>query len=49
MGLYGGLLGWQPDDERMVDYRDWVEKAGTDFYASLPLVKKFLENVVWNP
>jgi L-serine dehydratase len=28
MGLYGGLLGWQPDDERMVNYRDWIEKAG---------------------
>jgi len=23
--------------------------TGTDFSATLPLVKKFLENIVWNP
>ncbi len=28
MGLYGGMLGWQPDDERMVDYKQYVERAG---------------------
>lgn len=28
MGLYGGLLGWQADDERMVNYREEIDKAG---------------------
>jgi L-serine dehydratase len=28
MGLYGGLLGWQADDERMVTYRQGIEEAG---------------------
>jgi len=28
MGLYGGLLGWQADDERMITYREGIEEAG---------------------
>jgi len=28
MGLYGGLLGWQPDDERMMDYKSAIDQAG---------------------
>ena len=28
MGLYGGLLGWQADDERMMKYRELIEEAG---------------------
>lgn len=28
MGLYGGLLGWQADDERMVNYRQGIRDSG---------------------
>ena len=28
MGLYGGLLGWQSDDERMIKYRESIEESG---------------------
>ncbi len=28
MGLYGGLLGWPPDDSRMVDYKKHIKEAG---------------------
>lgn len=28
MGLYGGLRGWQPDDERMVKYQEGIKAAG---------------------
>ncbi len=28
MGLYGGLLGWQADDTRMMNYRDHIESSG---------------------
>jgi L-serine dehydratase len=28
MGLCGGLLGWQPDDERMVESARYLEQAG---------------------
>ncbi len=28
MGLYGGLLGWKADDERMKDYRSHLESSG---------------------
>ena len=28
MGLYGGLLGWQTDDARMMKYRDRIETSG---------------------
>ena len=28
MGLYGGLLGWQADDERMMKYRELIKDAG---------------------
>ncbi|RLA39829.1 MAG: serine dehydratase, partial [Gammaproteobacteria bacterium] len=28
MGLYGGLLGWQPDDENLVNYREAIREAG---------------------
>lgn len=27
MGLYGGLLGWQADDHRMMDYKKHIEEA----------------------
>ena len=28
MGLYGGLLGWQADDVRMMDYQQHIAEAG---------------------
>ncbi len=28
MGLYGGLLGWQADDVRMMKYRESIETSG---------------------
>ena len=28
MGLYGGLLGWLADDEKMLEYRQGVEESG---------------------
>lgn len=28
MGLFGGLLGWEPDDERMVESARYLEQAG---------------------
>ena len=28
MGLYGGLLGWQADDVRMMKYKDHIETSG---------------------
>ena len=28
MGLYGGLLGWQADDIRMMDYKKHIDKEG---------------------
>jgi L-serine dehydratase len=28
MGLYGGLLGWQADDSRMMNYEQHIEDAG---------------------
>lgn len=28
MGLYGGLLGWQADDERMIKYKEGIEESG---------------------
>ena len=30
MGLYGGLLGWQADDARMVDYKKHILESGID-------------------
>jgi len=30
MGLYGGLLGWQADDLRMMDYEKHINEAGID-------------------
>ncbi|MGY8769483.1 MAG: L-serine ammonia-lyase, iron-sulfur-dependent, subunit alpha [Pirellulales bacterium] len=30
MGLYSGLMGWQADDERMVDYQAGLNAAGID-------------------
>ena len=30
MGLYGGLLGWEADDEQMPYYRSALEKAGIE-------------------
>lgn len=28
MGLYGGLMGWQADDPRMTDYRQYLDASG---------------------
>lgn len=28
MGLYGGLLGWQTDDARMIKYKESIEETG---------------------
>lgn len=28
MGLYSGLLGWNPDDEKMKDFRQGIKEAG---------------------
>lgn len=30
MGLFGGFLGWEAHDERLVDYREGVRKAGME-------------------
>lgn len=30
MGLYGGLLGWQADDERMIHFRQGIADAGIE-------------------
>ena len=30
MGLYGGLMGWEADDERLIEYKKHVEDAGLD-------------------
>ncbi len=30
MGLFGGLLGWEADDERLKDYERHIEEAGID-------------------
>ncbi len=30
MGLFGGFLGWEPSDERLVDYLKGAEEAGLD-------------------
>jgi L-serine dehydratase len=30
MGLAGGLLGWDPTDERLIDYEKHIEAAGID-------------------
>lgn len=34
MGLYGGLLGWQADDERMMDYQKHINEAGIDIQVN---------------
>jgi L-serine dehydratase len=31
MGLFGGLLGWEADDERLPDSERWLREAGTEF------------------
>ena len=28
MGLFGGFLGWEPDDPRLPDYEDAIREAG---------------------
>lgn len=28
MGLYGGLLGWEAHDDKMVSYREYIERSG---------------------
>ena len=28
LGLFGGLMGWETDDERLPDFREEIEKAG---------------------
>ncbi len=38
MGLFGGLLGWEADDDRLPDSRRYLEEAGTELtfrYADL--------------
>lgn len=30
MGLYGGLLGWQADDPKMIYYKDHIAQSGID-------------------
>lgn len=30
MGLFAGLLGWETDDDRMVDSREYLEKLGVE-------------------
>ena len=30
MGLFGGLLGWEADDDRLPDSGEWLKKAGID-------------------
>ena len=30
MGLFGGLMGWQADDERLPEAETWLEKAGIE-------------------
>ena len=34
MGLYGGFLGWEADDPRLPDYKDFIHKAGIDIKVS---------------
>lgn len=34
MGLYGGLLGWQADDERMINYRQGIADSGINIQVN---------------
>lgn len=34
MGLYGGILGWQADDPRMIDYKQHIEAAGINIQVN---------------
>ncbi len=34
MGLYGGLLGWQADDARMIDYRQGIAESGINIQVN---------------
>jgi L-serine dehydratase len=34
MGLYGGLLGWQPDDPRMINYREHIESSAINIQVN---------------
>jgi L-serine dehydratase len=47
MGLYGGFLGWEADDERLVNYKQEMKKAGIivnirieDYHAPHPSTYK---------
>ena len=35
MGLCGGLLGWEADDERLVNYKEAIEEAGINIHISI--------------
>ena len=35
MGLFGGFLGWEADDERLVDYLKGVEEAGMNIQIEI--------------
>ena len=35
MGLFGGLLGWEADDERLPDYEQNISKAGINIQISI--------------
>ena len=35
MGLCGGLLGWEADDERLVNYKEAIEEAGINIQISI--------------
>ena len=30
MGLFGGLLGWEADDDRLPDSGEWLKRAGVE-------------------
>ena len=30
MGLLGGILGWEADDERLTDFGEYIHRAGID-------------------
>lgn len=34
MGLYGGILGWQADDVRMMDYQKHIQEAGINIQVN---------------
>lgn len=34
MGLYGGVMGWQADDPRMIDYKEHLAKSGINVHVN---------------